>query len=363
MGLLVRELTLENWRNFTHRNFIFSDGVTILIGPNAVGKTNTIEALQMLTSGVSFRHSRPVQIIKEGSNTAHGQLKVIGDGRLIDISCDVSSNKRNYTFNGKSCRLQDLPHTLMSVLFTPDDLSLIKRSATIRRDEIDSFGSQINNSYGKVLGAYLRSIEQRNHLLKNPHVNEDLLDAWDISVATGAAALLFARVKLFLRLREKVSSIYYEISDGEKLDCSYSSTLGDVYQMSKHEMETSLLNKLNESRTEDLRRQQTTIGPHHDDFSFLLNSHDARVYGSQGQQRTAVLAWKMAEVGVVEDILGIKPLLLLDDVMSELDQRRRNAIVSFVKSNIQTIISTTNLDYFSKSLLIDSKVVHFDRNG
>ncbi|MBR3234919.1 MAG: DNA replication and repair protein RecF [Atopobiaceae bacterium] len=361
MGLLVDTLELRDWRNFEQTDIAFSPGMTVLVGPNAVGKTNTVEALQLLTAGASFRKPRPAQLVREGAQGAKVTAHLRGDGRVIDVSCLVESGRRKFRRNGKPCHASDVPETLMSVLFNPDDLAFVKRGASQRREELDSFGRQANRGFAKVLAAYQRAVEQRNRLLKEDVPSLALLDAWDASVAVGGATLLLARLRLFERLVAKVGEVYAQICGGERLSCGYECTLGDdVAGMGRDELTARYLQRLGESRTHDLRRQQTTVGPHRDDVTFLLDGRDARNYGSQGQQRSIVLAWKMAEVQMSAEILGEQPLLLLDDVMSELDERRRAAVVSFVQGGIQTVVTTTNLGYFPPQLLEASKVVSFD---
>ena len=360
MGLLAHTLELRDWRNFEQRDIAFCPGMTVLHGPNAVGKTNTVEALQLLTAGASFRKPRPVQLVREGSETGKATLHLRGDGRVIDVSCLVEGPRRKFRRNGKPCQSSEVPETLMSVLFNPDDLAFVKRGASQRRGELDAFGRQANRGFAKVLAAYQRAVEQRNRLLKEESPNLALLDAWDASVALGGATLLLARLRLFERLVPKVSEVYARICDGEALRCTYQCSLGDdVMGMARDELTARYLERLSSGRADDLRRQQTLVGPHRDDFSFTLNGRDARTYGSQGQQRSVVLAWKMAEVELSAEILGEQPLLLLDDVMSELDERRRAAVVSFVQEGIQTVVTTTNLGYFPPELLDASEVVSF----
>lgn len=360
MGLAVQTLELRDWRNFEQRDIPFCEGMTILHGPNAVGKTNTVEALQLLTAGVSFRKPRPVQLIREGSESAKASLHLRGDGRVIDVECLVEGSRRKFRRNGKPCQSADVPESLMSVLFNPDDLAFVKRGASQRRDELDSFGRQANRGFAKVLAAYQRAVEQRNRLLKEEHPNVALLDAWDASVALGGATLLLARLRLFERLVPKVSDVYAHICGGEKLVCRYECSLGeDVMGMARDELTARFLERLGAGRPDDLRRQQTLVGPHRDDLNFTLDGRDARTFGSQGQQRSVVLAWKMAEVELSAEILGEQPLLLLDDVMSELDEQRRAAVVSFVQEGIQTVVTTTNLGYFPPQLLQASEVVSF----
>ena len=360
MGLLVHMLELRDWRNFERRDITFSPGMTVLCGPNAVGKTNTVEALQLLTAGVSFRRPRPAQLVREGCESAKATLHLRGDGRVLDADCIVEGTRRKFRRNGKPCQSQDMPESLMSVLFNPDDLAFVKRGASQRRDELDAFGRQANRPFAKVLSAYQRAVEQRNRLLKEPDPDLALLDAWDASVALGGATLLQARLRLFDRLIPKVSEVYARICDGEELRCSYACTLGDEVQgMDRDALAAHYLDRLSAGRADDLRRQQTLVGPHRDDFAFTLNGRDARTFGSQGQQRSVVLAWKMAEVMLSSEILGEQPLLLLDDVMSELDAQRRSAVVSFVQEGIQTVVTTTNLGYFPEDLLSASEVVMF----
>ncbi len=360
MGLLVRELSLVDFRSFDRLEVSPAEGVTVLVGPNAAGKTNTVEALQLLTAGRSFRAPRPRDLVRDGAARARASARLEGDGRVVDVRCDVEAGRRGFWRNGKRCQAADMPESLMSVLFTPDDLDIVKRGASCRRDELDGFGRQANRGYANVQAAYTRAVEQRNRLLKEPVVDESLLEAWDASVALGGATLLEARLRLWARLSKKVSAVYADISGGEELTCSYVCTLGEEAQgLSRDDLRDLFAATLGVRREEDLRRQQTCVGPHRDDVAFLIGGRDARAFGSQGQQRSVALALKMAEVELAEEILGSCPLLLLDDVMSELDASRRDAVVSFVGRGIQTVITTTNLGYFSPELLGDAEVVRF----
>lgn len=360
MGLVVRNVGMICYRNFSLRDINLSPGMTILCGPNATGKTNTVEALELLTAGTSFRHPRAADLILEGEQSARISARLEGDGRVVDVACEIAPTRRRFVRNGKTCHAADLSSTLMSVLFCPDDLSLVKRGASFRRDELDAFGAQANAGYRKVAAAYARSVEQRNRLLKDPQPDQAMLDAWDASVALGGATLLEARLRLFARLRSHLREVYARVSDTEELDCRYESTLGDgVGCMTRDELRDLFAERLAAGRDDDLRRQQTLLGPQRDDIVFTLDGRDARSFGSQGQQRSVVLAWKMAEVALSREVLGEQPLLLLDDVMSELDARRRDAIIRFVQDGIQTVVTTTNLGYFPDELLGRAEVVRF----
>lgn len=360
MGLLVTSLALADFRSFERLEVELSPTVTVLAGPNATGKTNTVEALQLLTAGSSFRRPTPAQLVREGAASARADARLEGDGRVIDLRLDVTPRARRFSRNGKVCRAADVPRDLMSVLFTPDDLSIVKRGASVRRDELDAFGRQANRGYANVLAAYQRAVEQRNRLLREEAPDRSLLAAWDESVALGGATLLAARLRLFGRLARRAAEAYTSIAGGEELACSYVCTLGDGLEgRSRDELRDVFLARLEEARADDLRRQQTTVGPHRDDVSFLVAGRDARAFASQGQQRSVALALKMAEVELADEILGARPILLLDDVMSELDECRRSAAVAFALDGIQTVVTTTNLGYFSPELLEAAKVVSY----
>ena len=360
MGLLVTELALADFRSFERLSVRLSPGVSVFCGPNAAGKTNTVEALQLLTSGQSFRHPAPAQLVRDGAESARIDARLEGDGRVLDARLDVVAGRRQFSRNGKRCQAADMPGELLSVLFTPDDLALVKRGASVRRDELDDFGRQANRGYANVLTAYLRSVEQRNRLLKDEFPDEGLIEAWDASVSLGGATLLHARLRLFARLAARVSEVYGRVSGGERLTCDYVCTLGeDAETLTRDELRDLFYERLRAGRAEDLRRRQTCVGPHRDDVAFSIEGRDARSFGSQGQQRTVALAVKMAEVALAEELLGSRPLLLLDDVMSELDEARRDAVMSYVRAGIQTVVTTTNLGYFSSELLDAAEVIRF----
>lgn len=373
MSLKIKNINLKNWRNFKDFSLEIAPNLTVLVGPNASGKTNTIEALQYLTSATSFRKPTPQELINSEGEIAQITAQLVGDGRLIDVEMDVSEKSRRFFINTKPVKTNAFTGNLVSILFSPDDLLLIKGSASKRRDELDNFGIQAHSGYRKIYSTYMRSIEQRNHLLKDD-ISGVLLDSWDESVALGAATLLQYRLRLFYKLSQLMEDIYKEVVSTEELTCMYISSLpgvidikGDLALPNKqrltdikrddlaHYIQEQLFN----NRAEELRRGQTLIGPHRDDVSFKIDAKEARTYGSQGQQRSIVLAWKMAEVRFCEQLFNSCPLLLLDDVMSELDENRRQCISRFIKNDIQTVITTTNLGYFDTKQLKEAKVVTY----
>lgn len=370
MSIYARTLSVTEYRSFPSFELDLARGVTVLVGHNAVGKTNLVEALQLLTSGRSFRKPSPRELVRAGGTRCSMKLTLEGEGRVIDMGCVVEDGKRSFMRNGKRCRAAGVRGVVPSVLFCPDDLDLVKRGARLRREALDGFGIQLNESYAQLASTYERTVEQRNSLLKEPFCTRDLLDAWNDSIASTGAALTVHRLALLSRIREHLIDVYAGLSGGEVADVSYvpswgasdaitlpaaadASTRADRIEAARARIAAAL----DERAGEELRRGITLVGPHRDEIAFTIDGRDARTFASQGQQRSLVLAWKIAEVEVTREILGRPPLLLLDDVMSELDEARRQAFLGLVGGGVQTVITTTNLGYFDDSALERSKVV------
>lgn len=370
MSIYARTLSVTEYRSFPSFELDLAHGVTVLVGHNAVGKTNLVEALQLLTSGRSFRKPSPRELVRAGGTRCSMKLTLEGEGRVIDMGCVVEDGKRSFMRNGKRCRAAGVRGVVPSVLFCPDDLDLVKRGARLRREALDGFGIQLNESYAQLASTYERTVEQRNSLLKEPFCTRDLLDAWNDSIASTGAALTVHRLALLSRIREHLIDVYAGLSGGEAVDVSYVPSWGasDAITPSPAADASSRADRieavrariaaaLGERAGEELRRGITLVGPHRDEIAFTIDGRDARTFASQGQQRSLVLAWKIAEVEVTREILGRPPLLLLDDVMSELDETRRQAFLGLVGGGVQTVITTTNLGYFDDSALERAKVV------
>ena len=356
MSIYACTLSVLNYRSFDAFTLDLSSGVNVLVGHNAAGKTNLVEALQLLTAGQSFRKPTPAELVREGCDEARMELSLEGEGRTLDMGLEAAPGKRTFLRNGKKTTAAGVRGVLPSVLFCPDHLDMVKRSASVRRAALDDFGMQLNERYAKLVSAYERTVEQRNNLLKDMRPDSGLLAAWDESLAGTGASLLVHRRALLGRILNHFVTVYREIAPHEEADISYVSSIGELPE-SREDIAEKFLSVLRASRDDELRRGMTLVGPHRDEISFAIDGRAARDFGSQGQQRSIVLAWKIAEVQVTRDILGYYPLLLLDDVMSELDEARREAIMAFIEGEIQTVITTTNLGYFSNTVLGQAKVV------
>ncbi len=361
MSIYATALTVQNYRSFAEYELVLHPGITILVGPNAAGKTNLVESLQLLTAGQSFRRPTPRDLVREGCEAGGIRLALAGEGRRLEMGCDFAQGRRSFLRNGKKTASAGVRGVLPSVLFCPDHLDMVKRSASVRRAALDDFGTQLNEQYARLVATYERIVEQRNSLLKERPLDRALLAAWDESLVASGASLMMHRMALLARVRSRFAEVYSAIAPHEAADVSYEASACPAAHApvpgDRDGIEAALRRSLVELADDEVRRGMTLTGPHRDELVFTIDGRPARAFGSQGQQRSIVLAWKIAEVAVTRDILGRPPLLLLDDVMSELDAARRSAVLEFIGDEIQTVITTTNLGYFEGNVLDRAKVV------
>lgn len=356
----ITRIELRDFRNYEHFVLEPSGAMTVLVGPNAAGKTNVVEAIQLVTATRSFRRPELSDVVRWGSNGAKVSLRAEAGVRLLEIDLEIDTEgRRTYTVNGQVKRKHsDVAGLLPSVVFTPDDLGMVKGPAERRRTAIDDLGEQLSPTYGALRRDYGRAVRQRNTVLKDggsPHE----LDAWTEQVITLGSQLVVHRMRLLDRLLERAAERYREMAAGEELGYSYADRCGlhTCPPMEPQAVAGAIREELQRRRAEEHRRHVTLVGPHRDDIVLTIRGKDARAFASQGQQRTIALAWKLAEVAVVEDVLRREPVLLLDDVMSELDAERRSALSEVVTSRIQTVVTTTNTGYFTTEMLERALVV------
>lgn len=360
MSLSVTQVRIRDFRSYQEYTLDLDPDLTILVGPNAAGKTNLIEAIELLTEADSFRHPSWTDTVRDGSpGGAKLALHAAGDNRVFEVELDISATgRRVYRVNGKTRRaVNQVAGVLPCVVFTPDDLRIVKDSAERRRAALDTLGSQLSPTYSRLRTDYEKIVRQRNTALRE-EVDPEFLAVWTDRLIEVGSSLSTHRQRLFGRLKDSLESIYGQLADDGPLDSTYlPSWVRDGCGGSSDEPEAGMRAHLLLKGNSEVARKTTLIGPHRDDLVFSVAGREARAFASQGQQRTIALAWKLAEVSVITDIASQKPVLLLDDVMSELDERRRHALASFAGSVAQTVMTTTNLGYFEKSLLGRAKVV------
>ena len=370
MGLSIDHISLHNFRSYADFELGGLGGLTVLVGPNAAGKTNVVEAVQLVTALSSFRHPTIEELVREGESSARVHARITGDGRLLEVEMAIDEGRRRWLLNGKGKHAADLKGTLPSVVFTPDDLELAKGSMGKRRTALDDLGSQLSKNHYLIKKDYEKVLQHKNRLLKD-EAEPALIDSVDDLVVTCGAQLCAYRSALFLRVAPKMEECYAEISGGrERLQACYVPSWEDYdpavaasFSFGKQEARESLAAALEARRCEERERRRALVGPQLDKIDFFLDGRNVASYASQGQQRSVVLAFKLAEAAVVQDVLGQKPVMLLDDVMSELDSSRRRALVDFMSSGVQTIVTSTNLSYFDPDMLARAQIVELPRAG
>jgi DNA replication and repair protein RecF len=364
----IRRLELRGFRNY--ERFEVSPGreLTVFVGPNAAGKTNVIEAIQLVTAARSFRRPKWEELVRWESEAARVTMTADEITGPLEVSLEVTAEgKRTYRVNGQAKRrISDVAGRLPSVTFTPDDLELAKGPSERRRAAIDELGEQLSAAYAAVRRDYLRVVRHRNALLRDPASSSAELAPWDDQLVAIGTRLLVHRNGLYRRIEGHVTRLYGELAEGERLKIEYHDKIGltpHVWEGAPDATELADVfgGALRERAAEERARQVTLVGPHRDDIVFSIEGRDARTYASQGQLRTIALAWKLAEVQVVEEVARREPVLLLDDVMSELDERRRAALTDVVRRDVQTFVTTTNLGYFQPELLDAATIVELAR--
>lgn len=339
--MIIKSLELANFRNYEELNISFDKGTNILYGDNAQGKTNILEAIYVSATTKSHKGSKDKEIINFDKEEAHIRTYLEKENVETRVDMHLRKNKsKGIAIDGQKIKkAADLMGLLNVVFFSPEDLSIIKDGPAERRRFADMELCQLDSFYLYNLNHYNKIIGQRNKLLKDMYFQPELketLNIWDSQLISFGSKIIERREQFVKQLGDIIFDIHKKLSGGkEELVIAYEP------DVSIEDFEKQM--KYNQDK--DIRLKQTTTGPHRDDFSFVVNGVDIRKYGSQGQQRTAALSLKLSEIELVKKISKDTPVLLLDDVLSELDSNRQNYLLNSI-GNIQTIISCTGLDEF-----------------
>lgn len=319
--MVIRNLTLENYRNIRSASLSPCDNVNIIYGENAQGKTNIIEAVWLFTGCKSFRGAKDKELVRFGEEKSEIAIEYFSAGGDESAALEITNKRRAFAGGVPLPSPVGLMGEFTAVVFSPAHLALVKSGPAERRRFIDTAICQLRPAYAGALRNYNRALDQRNSLLKDiPYHSEllDTLDAWDERLVQAGERIIKERIDYIEKLSVFAAGIYDGLSDGrEKLFIQYEPSAGE-----------DLRRQLFEKRKEDIISGSTSAGPHRDDMDIRINDVSARAFGSQGQQRSAALAVKMAEGEIVKSVTGEYPVLLLDDVMSELDAGRQNYILN-----------------------------------
>ena len=351
--MFVRSISLKNYRNYSSLDMELSPGINVFLGANAQGKTNLVEGVFYASLGHSHRTNTDGDLLLWNCREGHLRVSFQRMEAINTLEFKFHREKRRSIFlNGQSIRPKELVGNLNSVLFSPEDLFLVKGAPSGRRRFLDGEISQASPSYYQELLRYNKLLLQRNTLLKRireRRAGKDMLDPWDFQLAESAARITQKRLETVKKLNMLANLMQRRISGNqENLSVSYEIHGWEKESMTK-ELKAWYNERIEASRDTDVLRGSTGIGPHHDDIVLEVNGSNLRSFGSQGQQRTGVLALKLAELEFLRSETGEYPVLLLDDVMSELDASRRKELMNFIRrERIQTLITATEEAYLPR---------------
>ncbi len=335
----IKNIKIKNFRNYNQEEINLEKNINIFYGKNAQGKTNIIEAIFLCSLGKSFRAKKDNEMIKLNEKNAIVEIEYEKSDRDGKIKIEIG-NKKNIYLNGiKIKKLSELLGNLNIVIFTPDDINILKGGPQNRRRFLDIMISQLRPNYMHILNLYLKTIEQRNKYLrqiKEEHKDENLLEIWDEKLAEYAVKIYEYRKEFIEKIIKKINIIHKNITNGEEqIELEY---------ITECDNKEKYLQLLKERRKLDIIKGFTTKGIHRDDFVIYINKKEIKIFGSQGQNRTAMLSLKLAELQVIYDEIGEYPILLLDDFMSELDRTRRKNFLENIEGTQVIITGTEKLD-------------------
>ena len=347
----IKKIQVENFRNLENIKIEFSDGINIIYGNNAQGKTNIIEAIYVFSFGKSFRATKEIELLKFDKDYFLSKIDIIKKDRDTEMSFgfDKITNKKMIKINGViQKKVSDIIGKLNIVVFKPEDIKIVTDSPTIRRKYIDFVISSISKSYLDNITKYKKVLEERNNLLKEIKIrfkgskklletDQNLLDVYDKILSKLNIDICNERNKIINKLNTYIYDIHLKLTENytksENLHIKYVSNVAEDIE--------KMYNNLSKSRLNDISKGYTSLGIHRDDYIISINSLDVSIYGSQGQKKSSIISLKLSELKVIEEVIGEKPVLLLDDYMSELDEKRRLKFLDIIE-DIQIIITTTH---------------------
>ena len=359
--MFLKMLELRHFRNYDAQRVDFTAPKTILLGENAQGKSNLLESVELLATLKSHRTSRDRDLIQDGFSTARISAEVHRDVGYADLAIVLrDKGRRTVTRSGEKLRRQmDFLGAVNAVQFSSLDLELVRGGPGGRRTWLDTLLMQLEPVYAYILGQYQQALKQRNALLKQDDPTPDMaqLALWDAQLATLGTRVIRRRSRGLQRLVPIAQNWHSAISGKtEELCLSYAPNV-PLTDDNPGTIQATFLEKIHQRAIAEHHQHTSLVGPHRDDIDFTINDTPARQYGSQGQQRTLVLALKLAELELIESVVGEPPLLLLDDVLAELDLNRQNQLLDAIKDRFQTLITTTHLGSFDAQWLNASQIL------
>lgn len=361
------DLEIFNFRNYEHLKFDPNENVNIIIGKNAMGKTNLLEAIYIATLGKSFKSAKDNELIRIDCQSAEINSTIQNFDYEDAYKVEINLNKKNNFFiNDEQLSIKNYKRDMASVIFTPADLNIIKFGPSDRRKYLDNLISKVDAMYEYNLLNYKKIIFERNKLLKK-NINYDLLEVYDFQLAQIGVSILRTRLNYVKQIEKHSKEHFMNLSGGDDLKITYLSTI--PLNSEESEMEKIFLKHLKKSLKRDLELRYTTVGPHRDDLDFKIKNLSSKIFGSQGEIRSIVLSLKLSELDILREKLKTNPILLLDDVFSELDKSRSKYLIGSFNGT-QIFITSTDLNenifknligkYFNIS---NGRIIDYDRLG
>lgn len=363
--MIIERLQLTNYRNYEKLTLDFSPEINVFIGENAQGKTNVMESIYVLAMAKSHRTSNDKELIRWDAD--YGKIEGVVEKRYGELPIELTVSKK-----GKKGKVNHLEQSRLSeyigqmnvVMFAPEDLNVVKGSPQIRRRFIDMEIGQISPVYLHDLLTFQKILKQRNLYLKQNQgraalMNDVMLDVYTEQYIQAAIKIIRKRYEFMDLLQAWAEPIHKGISqDKEQLAINYLTVNGLEKEWTVQEMATHLEQKLLDTRKREIDRGVTLVGPHRDDLQFFVNGYDVQVYGSQGQQRTTALSLKLAEIELIKQETNEAPILLLDDVLSELDDARQSHLLNTIQGEVQTFVTTTSVEGIHHETIQNAKMFH-----
>lgn len=355
--MFLKNLSLTHYRNYESLSLSFDSPIQLFIGNNAQGKTNVLESIYVLALAKSHRTPRDKELIAWDADYAAIRSDVLRRYGSVRLELQLTGKGKRAKINGmEQQKLSEYVGALNVVMFAPEDLSIVKGSPAQRRRFIDMEIGQVSPTYLYYLSNYNKVLAQRNQLLKDLAMKKshslEMLSIWNTQLADLAVKLLRKRFEFIRKLESWAKDIHTGITDGrETLSLHYENTTPVTEEMEADAAVDMLLAAYDDLRDREIMRGSTMIGPHRDDFSLKVNGMDVQTYGSQGQQRTSALSIKLAEIELIKEEVGEYPVLLLDDVLSELDEHRQTLLLETIQDRVQTFVSTTGVEGLKHQVL------------
>ena len=361
--MIIKRLQLRNYRNYEELDISLSSGLNIFVGNNAQGKSNILESIYVLGLTKSYINVKEQYLIKNKENFAVVKASCFNRNVENNLEIIITENHKKLKVNGIEFRkYSDYIEKMKVLIFSPYNVNFVKDGPSERRKSINIVISQLSNKYIKLLQNYNAVLKKRNQFLKsincNIEYNRFYFDVLNERFCSLAVDIMLERTNFLEFVNKFLKNIYFEITGYENLNFKYIMTVENANN--RGELLKNFRNKLNSVFEREKLNGMTLIGPHRDDFSFLLDDKELSIYGSQGQIRAAILALKLSEVLIFKEKIGDYPILLLDDIFSELDIEKRNKLLKYILDDVQTIITTTDIDLIDSSLVEKSKVFVVD---